>query len=509
MEIGKIAIMKMKREQCGGDEKNFLEKVLPTLNGEYQSGRVPTLPKDSGLSLLVLFRDEKKNIIASAIAVSRKPGQSITFDMTTMEILDSPIPEQDFIAIYNNYTKVSLSDQNTILYDKENDDKNNQAMRDEILKKIKDSSGSGLKSGTQNIAFTPHQVLENNKQIILYGPPGTGKTRMAKKLAEELCTDEECIKLIQFHPSYTYYDFVEGIEATEDGFQKRDKIFAEMCKKAFKPKGKQKETKQAGDGEEEKDISENNEKPKYVLIIDEINRANIAEVFGELLYALEYRNQEITTSMGSKLTVPDNLYIIGTMNTADKSISSMDYAIRRRFSFLKVEARFPNGTFSFKDKAGNEDKCTFTDNGITDKERKIHSFSVWKYDDDDNIQEYQPEGEKTNEGRCFFSNLCNRVYIDIEQSVAIGVNIDDIMPGYFLINTDNASKMDSAHREYKIKYEIIPLLKHYAQNGLFSKRNKIHNEKSLIELLDDGEYQDILLKTKAYKEAGNTGGKSA
>ena len=137
MEIGKIAIMKMKREYCGGDEKDFLEKVLPTLNGKYESGRIPNLPTDLNLSLLVLFRDENKNIIASAIATSRKPGQSITFDMTTMEILDSPIPEQDFIAIYNNYTKVSLSDQNTILYDKENDDKNNQAMRDEILKMLR------------------------------------------------------------------------------------------------------------------------------------------------------------------------------------------------------------------------------------------------------------------------------------------------------------------------------------------------------------------------------------
>lgn len=129
--------------------------------------------------------------------------------------------------------------------------------------------------------------------------------------------------MVQLHPSYGYEDFVRGITIkTKDEqiqYETVNKIFGKMCKIA-------------GDND--------NKDKKYFLLIDEINRADVATVFGELIYALEYRNEAIETpyevGKSSKITVPDNLYIIGTMNTADKSVGNIDYAIRRRFIFFDL-----------------------------------------------------------------------------------------------------------------------------------------------------------------------------
>ena len=130
--------------------------------------------------------------------------------------------------------------------------------------------------------------------------------------------------LIQFHPAYSYEDFVRGIvaEVTESGsvsYIVKNRIFADLATAAFRDKN-------------------NN----YVLIIDEINRANLPSVLGELIYGLEYRNESFISLYeynGSKeLTIPDNLYIIGTMNTADRSVGHIDFAIRRRFAFVDVPA---------------------------------------------------------------------------------------------------------------------------------------------------------------------------
>jgi 5-methylcytosine-specific restriction protein B len=166
-------------------------------------------------------------------------------------------------------------------------------------------------------------VLSEKRQMILYGPPGTGKTFVAQRLAKILAQTERKIKLIQFHPSYTYEEFIEGLRPeliqNEQGVSQlsvavKEGIFTELCREARK--------------------QENQSRP-YVLIIDEINRANTAKVFGELLYSLEYRNTAIPLPYSKKkLIVPDNIYIIGTMNTTDRSLSQIDFALRRRFQFI-------------------------------------------------------------------------------------------------------------------------------------------------------------------------------
>ena len=173
------------------------------------------------------------------------------------------------------------------------------------------------------------KLLKYKPQIILQGPPGTGKTREAKRIAKALLglgendslEGNEQFKLIQFHPSYSYEDFVRGIIAeTVDEKIKyfvKDKILGSFAQEALKDKDK-----------------------PYVLVIDEINRANLSAVLGELIYALEYRGEAVQSMYAidgeNNLILPPNLYIIGTMNTADRSVGHIDYAIRRRFAFVNV-----------------------------------------------------------------------------------------------------------------------------------------------------------------------------
>ena len=160
-------------------------------------------------------------------------------------------------------------------------------------------------------------LLEDKKQIIFQGPPGTGKTYVAQKLARHLAGRQENVTLVQFHPSYSYEDFVQGyrpvLEDGQPGFELRDGPLKRAADKA-------------------RDDSSNN----HYLIIDEINRGNLASVFGELYFLLEYRDEEIRLQYDDKpFKLPPNLYIIGTMNTADRSIALVDLALRRRFYFAE------------------------------------------------------------------------------------------------------------------------------------------------------------------------------
>ena len=161
-------------------------------------------------------------------------------------------------------------------------------------------------------------LLEEKKQVIFQGPPGTGKTYVAQALTKHLAGGEERVMLVQFHPSYAYEDFVQGYRPkTADGgqvaFELRDGPLRRIAKRAEADPG-----------------------GKHYLIIDEINRGNIAKVFGELYFLLEYRDRKMNLQYSdTPFSLPDNLYIIGIMNTADRSIALVDLALRRRFYFVE------------------------------------------------------------------------------------------------------------------------------------------------------------------------------
>jgi hypothetical protein len=165
------------------------------------------------------------------------------------------------------------------------------------------------------------RAIERKGQAILYGPPGTGKTFVAEKLARHLIGGGDGFAdLVQFHPSYAYEDFMQGIrpQRVSGGldYPTVSGRFLEFCDRAARCTG------------------------SCVLIIDEINRANLARVFGELMYLLEYRQQEIPLAGGGRFKIPGNVRLLGTMNTADRSIALVDYALRRRFAFLPLYPNF-------------------------------------------------------------------------------------------------------------------------------------------------------------------------
>jgi 5-methylcytosine-specific restriction protein B len=167
-------------------------------------------------------------------------------------------------------------------------------------------------------------LLWEKKQLIFFGPPGTGKTYLALELARHL-TEDGAVKLVQFHPSYTYEDFFEGFRPEPGG------------------SGTLTFTLRAGPFRDFAEVAAANPSTAYILIIDEINRANLAKVFGELYFLLEYRDQSISLqySPDKEFVLPENLFLIGTMNTADRSIARIDTAMRRRFQFVELDPRKP------------------------------------------------------------------------------------------------------------------------------------------------------------------------
>jgi 5-methylcytosine-specific restriction enzyme B len=166
------------------------------------------------------------------------------------------------------------------------------------------------------------QLLEDEKQIVFYGPPGTGKTYLAQEIAEKLAGGPENVELVQFHPSYSYEDFFEGFRPRED--EKSADVAFRLTAGPLRDIA-------------ERASREGNRHIPYFLIIDELNRANLAKVFGELYFLLEYRKRSVRLTYSNEaFFLPQNLFIIGTMNTADRSIALVDAAMRRRFSFVEL-----------------------------------------------------------------------------------------------------------------------------------------------------------------------------
>ena len=187
-------------------------------------------------------------------------------------------------------------------------------------------------------------VLTRKKNIILQGAPGVGKTYAAKRLAYSIMgeKDDDRIEFVQFHQNYSYEDFIMGYKPVEDGFELKYGIFYRFCQKAA-----------------------NHPDKDYFFIIDEINRGNMSKIFGELLMLIEADYRETKTTLaynGLSFSVPKRLHIIGMMNTADRSLAMIDYALRRRFSFFDMEPGFDSeGFIKYQETFANDTFNTLID----------------------------------------------------------------------------------------------------------------------------------------------------
>ena len=170
-------------------------------------------------------------------------------------------------------------------------------------------------------------ILNYKKNVILQGAPGVGKTYTAERLAYSLMGEKnlERVMMVQFHQSYSYEDFIMGIRPSDNGFELRKGAFYNFCKKA--------------------ELDACND---YFFIIDEINRGNLSKIFGELFMLIENDKRGASLQLvysDEKFSIPENLYIIGMMNTADRSLAMLDYALRRRFAFFELQPGFDTDGF--------------------------------------------------------------------------------------------------------------------------------------------------------------------
>lgn len=241
------------------------------------------------------------------------------------------------------------------------------------------------------------ELLKMKKNIIIQGAPGVGKTFCAERLAYSIMgkKDDRRIKTIQFHQNYSYEDFIMGYKPVGESFELRKGVFYKFCIDAM-----------------------NNPKEDYFFIIDEINRGNLSKIFGELLMMIEkdYRGKEITLAYSDqRFHVPENLYIIGMMNTADRSLALIDYALRRRFSFFDMKPGFNS----------------------------------------DGFKEHIAKSENPTLSRVI--DIMREINIDIREDDSLGAGFE-IGHSYFCCRREDIS--DSWIRRV-VRYDIIPTLREY------------------------------------------------
>ena len=277
-----------------------------------------------------------KQIVALAEVSRANDGENLYFKK--LEALTNPIDYSEFKDADELSNMEFLVNPNGSLFKVSEDEFNflMDLIREENPKPSVVINESYNKESFLNEVFIPEEqydtlvaLLRRKKNLILQGAPGVGKTFIAKRLAYSMMgeKDENRIAFIQFHQNYSYEDFIMGYKPDEKGFKLQNGIFYKFCLAAS-----------------------NDPNSDYFFIIDEINRGNLSKIFGELLMLLEsdYRGSKgkaILAYNQQPFSIPDNLYIIGMMNTADRSLAMIDYALRRRFSFSDIQPGFDSEGF--------------------------------------------------------------------------------------------------------------------------------------------------------------------
>lgn len=326
--------------------------------------------------------------------------------------------EQDYQKFIND---PYWSDRYSIIVEDEKDDELIPYTKDDFLKEV------FMEEKQYDII---KNTLIRKKNIILQGVPGVGKTFCAKKLFFSIIgkKDDTKIKTVQFHQSYSYEDFIQGFRPNKEGkFELKDGIFYNLVKEARE--------------EYENAEKENRKALEYCIIIDEINRGNLSKVFGELMMLIEgdKRKKEwaikLTYSPNEDFYIPKNLYIIGTMNTADRSLTMIDYALRRRFSFITLKPAFEN--------------------------QKLENYLI----DDEGIDDE-------------FATKITQMYINLNRFIRDIFKNDNFVIGHsYFINQLDRDKLEQSYNEI-VEYDLRPLLEEY----FFGEEEKIDEALNKIKL---------------------------
>ena len=300
------------------------------------------------------FLQEYKQLLQERFPKNHTIGASVS--RTFQELSD-----KDILIFLNNNGQYKLASYDSDISNKnnisseENPDQKNIARKPYLLDDLIEEGCFISKDKLESI----QTKLKEKKNIILQGPPGTGKTWLAKRLASVIVgyRNSDNIKAIQFHPNTSYEDFIRGYRPSSDGkLELVDGPFLNIANQA-----------------------KNDPDANYVIVIEEINRGNPAQIFGEMLTLLEASKRnpqealELTYGNEKGFYIPDNLYVIGTMNIADRSLAMVDFALRRRFAFFDLKPNFDDEWLEYmKDKSGiSEEKLQKWQNCMIKLNKKI------------------------------------------------------------------------------------------------------------------------------------------